>query len=92
MLKTSYYRNYCIYANQILHNDKDHEVCVRRINDGGGRHFAKMDKSPYLGNSSTYRHETWHGYAIRSTTVFTLSAVENLIFKNPRWRTAAIFG
>ena len=28
ILKVSYYRNYCIDFNQILHNDRDHKVVI----------------------------------------------------------------
>jgi len=65
------YRNYYINFNNILHNDKDHQVLyssslvgdsiVPQMNPrwimADGCHFANIDKSPHLGNGLTDRHE-----------------------------------
>jgi len=29
------------------------------------RHLEKIEKSPYLGNRLTDRHEIWHGNAVQ---------------------------
>jgi len=36
---------------------------AQQIQDGGRPPFLKIDKSPYLGNGSTDRHDMWHGDA-----------------------------
>jgi len=67
-LKVSCYRNYYIDFNQILHNDRDHQVVV--VGGPNGRPtnprwrtaaiLKKNVKSPYLCNRSTDFDEIWH--------------------------------
>jgi len=65
ILKLTYYRNYCIDSNEILHSDKDHPVPFvgdpnARITNPKWRTAAilkKIEKSPYLSNSLTNRHK-----------------------------------
>jgi len=38
-------------------------IRARRIQDGGGRHFEKKVKSPYLSNRLTDFHEIWQAGA-----------------------------
>jgi len=69
MLKVSYYRNYCINFNQILHNDRDRQVVAvggpnRRPTNPRWRTAAilkkKPVKSPYLCNRLTDFDEIWY--------------------------------
>jgi len=55
--KHAYYQNCCIDSNQILHGDKEHQM---PFVGGPNTHLGKIEKSPYLGNGWTYRHEIWH--------------------------------
>jgi len=68
MLKVSCYRNYCIDFNQILHNDRDHQVvivgghnCAQLIQDGGGCHLEKSQKLRYLCKGLTDPYEILFG-------------------------------
>jgi len=36
-----------------------------KIQHGGGRHFEKNEKSPYLDKGSTDFDQIWHGDAVR---------------------------
>jgi len=63
MFKYAYYRNHCIDFSQILHNNKDHQMLIAsgpnthtisKMVDG---RYIEKDKSPYLGNCLTDRHE-----------------------------------
>jgi len=82
--------------HSFLYNDTDHQILFMggpnmrqlALEVGGRPPFCKKnDKSPYLGNGSTSRHEIWHSYAERPSTV-----IKDLNFKNPSWQTAAILG
>jgi len=92
ILKDSYYRNYCSYFTQILHNDRDHQVVVvsgpnraQQIQDGGRPPFCKKTvESPYLCNRLTHFNEIWHDGAYWPLTVDR--PLKFRIFENPRWR------
>ena len=94
ILKVSCYRNYCIDFNQILHNDRDHQVAVvggpnRRPTNPSWRTAAILKKtvtgkSPYLCNRLTDFDEIWY-----SDAYWPLTADKPLkfrIFENPKWR------
>ena len=70
--KTCIYQNYCIDSNQILHSDKDHQM---PFVSGPNTHITnprwwtaaileKVEKSPYVGDGWTYRHEIWRADAV----------------------------
>jgi len=60
------------------------------IQDDGGRHLEKSQKSRYLRNGLTDLYEIWHAGA--KWGLFTSMTVnKSLNFTNPRWRIAAIF-
>ena len=95
ILKVSYYRNYIIDFNQILHNDRDHQVVIvgcpnTHPTNPRWRTAAILEKnviSPYLCNCLTDFDEIWHGDAH-----WPLSAHRPLkfrMFENSRWRAAA---
>ena len=57
ILIVAYYQNYCIYSNQILHNDKDHQMSFmgrsnarHKSKIADGRHLEKIEKSLYLSD------------------------------------------
>ena len=83
--------NYCINFNQILHNDRDHQVVIvggpnRRLTNPRWRTAAilKTVKSPYLCNRLTNFDEIWHGDAHWPITVDR--PLKFRIFENPRCR------
>ena len=54
-----------------LHSDKDHQTTFaggpnahNKSNMADSRHIGKIEKSPYLSNGLTDRHEIWHGYTV----------------------------
>ena len=66
ILKLAYYWNYCTDFNQILHNDRGHQIIFvggpdRRITNPRWRTAASLVtvKSLYLSNGSTCRSEIW---------------------------------
>jgi len=69
ILTVSYYWNYCIDYNQILHNDRGLQttkwslwvdrIRAKQIQDGGRPPFKKSVKSPYLCNRLTDFDEIW---------------------------------
>jgi len=77
--KHAYYWKYCIDSNQILHNDKDHQifsVCdpkrAQPIQDGGRPPSWENKKSPYLRNRLTDFDEIWQvGHTFWSVTHMT---------------------
>ena len=71
IFKVSYYRNYFIDFNQILHSDRDHQVVIvcrpnthpSKSKMADGRHFGQTVKWPYLCNRLTDFDEIWQGDA-----------------------------
>ena len=70
ILKVSYYQNYFIDVNQILHNNRDHRVVIvggpnMRQTNPRWRTAAILEKkpvkSPYLCNRLTDFDKIWHG-------------------------------
>ena len=59
-------------------------IRARRIQDGGGRHFEKKVKSPYLSNRLTDFHEIWQAGADWPPTGGR--SLKFPIFQKPRWR------
>ena len=66
-LSLAYCRNYRIDSNQMLQNDKDHQILFAgdlnaydKSKMADGRHLEKVDKSRYLSSGVTDRHEIWH--------------------------------
>jgi len=78
ILIVAYYQNYCIDSNQILHNDKDHQMSFmgrsnarHKSKIADGRHLEKIEKSLYLS-------DYWPSWPCRPLTFPNL--------KNSRWR------
>jgi len=67
ILNVSYYQNYCIGFNQILHNDRNHQLVImggpKKSNMADGRHFKKSSKLPYICSRLTDFDEIWQGDA-----------------------------
>jgi len=59
-------------------------IHAQHIQDGGGRHFEKTFKSPYLCNRLTDFDEIWHADADCPPTGGI--SLKFLIFQKPRWR------
>jgi len=59
-----------------------------KIQNGGGRHLEKSQKSRYLRDGLTDLYKIW--YADAECVPKPLRPLKNSNFTNPRWRTAAI--
>jgi len=59
-------------------------IHARHIQDGGGRHFEKTVKSPYLSNRLTDFAEIWQSEANWPPT--RDRPLKFRIFQKPRWR------
>jgi len=87
--KHAYYQNYCIDCNQILHSNKDHQMPLvwthaSQIQDGGRPPSGKIEKSSYLSNGLSDRHEIWQGDAMWASWAFRPLKFRK--FKNAGWR------
>ena len=90
--KTSYFQNYCIDSNQILHSDKDHQMPfvggphtrITKSKMADGRHLGKIKKLLYPRRGATDFDQIWHGEAFRTSWPSRPLKIRNL--KNPRWR------
>ena len=83
------FRNYCIDFNQILHNDRDHQVVVvggpKKSKMADGRHFEKNPvKSLYLCNRLTDLDKIWYNDAYSPLTAGLW--LKFRIFENSSWR------
>ena len=95
--KSSYLGTGLIDRHEIWHGDAvrpswpfgSFQIWNLKIQDGDGRHPGKVQKSRYLGNGLTDRHSIWHNDAHWPSEPD--QQLKFRTFKNPRWRTAAIF-
>ena len=57
---------------------------ILKIQHSGGRHFKKIEKSPYFGRGLTDFDAIWHSYTV--SPPWTFQPLKFQKFKNPRWR------
>jgi len=95
IFKLSYYQNYWMDSNQILHTSKDHQICFvggpetwKTNSRWRTATILKNKKSRYLCNRFTDFDGIWHDDAPQTSRHCELLRFPE--FKNPRWPPASI--